>query len=79
MKIVIIFLVLFALACDDECKADEEECRGSKIFVCEDGSWIELLDCSEVVEPDGVDLWTCCEVEENGEFIPDCVQGGCEG
>jgi hypothetical protein len=79
MRIALILILLFATACDDECKADEEECRGPKIFVCDEGNWVELMDCSEVIEPDGVDPWTCCEVEEDGEIFPDCVpQGGCE-
>ncbi len=79
MRIIFILALLFALACDDECKTDDEECRKDSIWTCENGDWVEILNCAQVIEPDTDGAWTCCEVEEGGEFIPDCVQGGCGG
>ena len=70
MKYLFLSLFLSGCAAADTCKAEELQCDGQKLEICNaDGNWEKVADCATVTPG----AWECCET------LGTCVmKGGCK-
>ncbi len=67
MKKIILIVILFFLACDQECDPEQSRCADNAAEICDgDGEWATVTDCAALGP-----AWACVYVE--AEDLHTCI------